>query len=175
MLPSASSELSRRDQVKGAVLFEFAIIVPVLLLMVAFLFLLGRLIWQYQLLCDAARHGARTAAIESELYPDKDCSQLKDIAVTAANAYRENNSKRWALDLVWEEATATVGSPIVYKYTPPRGMRIRMMKVTFKTKDSDNCLFCYSDAWRKLSLSATASMDLSYTSMCQGGASEPEE
>lgn len=169
MVFSSPPKLPAHNRAEGTVLFEFAIIVPLLLLLVAFLFLLGRLIWQYQLLCDAARYGARTAALESERDTTLSCTQLEEKAVTAAAAYRYNNRLKWSLESVWGDPVAWESPSIQYKFESspfPHGMRIRMMNVKFSAGVSNNCLFCFSD-WKKMSLDAVASMDLHYGSSCQ--------
>lgn len=56
---------SRRNKRKGATLVEFAIVAPVLFLLIFGLFEMGRVVMVEQLMTNAAREGARRGILES--------------------------------------------------------------------------------------------------------------
>lgn len=53
-----------RDEARGQSLVEFALVLPIVLLMMIGLFDLGRIVFVNNSLSDGARHGARTAIID---------------------------------------------------------------------------------------------------------------
>ena len=161
-------------EIRGGALLELALTLPIILLLIAAIFTLGRIIWQYQLLTDAAKYGARGAAIDSEVSNGLTCGQLLTRAQYLANRYVAENDT-WGLGTQWLEAVANVNHTTSlpeldeYRYEPamPKGLRVRMITVAFSIKeDIDNCFFCYGSFLRKITVSTSAFMDLHYNSTC---------
>lgn len=71
----------RRRSARGQSLVEFALVIPIVLLLMLGLFDLGRVVFTNNSLSDGARHGARTAAVDprSPTY----CADIEDAARTA--------------------------------------------------------------------------------------------
>src|SRR5205823_8402190 len=55
-----------RDREEGAVAVEFAIVLPLLALMLFGIIEFGSLFWRYEVLVNAAREGGRTAAVRGD-------------------------------------------------------------------------------------------------------------
>ena len=155
----------RNNNGRGGALVEFAIILPVVMLLVTATFNLGRFLWQIQMVSDAARYGVRAASAMSDIEPSKTCTQLRSEATAQAATYRYPNEglgvKKRLGDL-WDVPTASVGTKYTFK-----GIPMRVIKVEFRAADmSENCVFCYGAFLKKIIPSATASLDLGMKSAC---------
>jgi Flp pilus assembly protein TadG len=65
--PRRKARTSGRRRGRGQALVEFALIIPIFLLMLIALFDLGRAVFAYNTLTNAAREGARIAAVNQDL------------------------------------------------------------------------------------------------------------
>jgi len=90
-----------RDQ-RGAVAVEFAIVLPLLLLLVVGAIEFGRVYSQFQVFNGAAREGARCAAVQATPYTDCEVQMRID---GAAAPYEPD-----------EDATVTVGDPAALSF-----------------------------------------------------------
>lgn len=163
---------SEVGNIRGSALLELAMTLPVLLLLVAAIFTLGRLIWQYQLLTDAAKYAARVAAIDSE-ETALTCDQLTGLAKAHVAAYLAENDK-WGLTQYWDIENVNANVNIKGEYDTAsydsvhrKGLRVKMMQVEIKLKEGmDNCFFCYGSFLRRIALSTSSSYDLHFASSC---------
>ena len=143
----------------GASLVEFLLVLPIFLLLVTAIFSIGRLLWQIQVLTDAAKYGARQAVSFSKEHPDAGCEALREVARTASEKYRNQNSK-WGLTKIWN---VCAGFSPNFSFD---GMNLRFVSVSMTTKDEDNCLFCYQGFLKRILPSTSASFDLAVNSAC---------
>lgn len=88
----AKSPLKRYDKQRGVAVVEFAMVLPVLLLVIAGLAEFGRMIWYYDALAKATRDGARSLSmVTSAQWKDSVSRSLavstaQDLVVNAAGA-----------------------------------------------------------------------------------------
>ena len=126
----------RRNEDSGVALLEFAVMLPVLMILVAGLINVGYLMWTIQVHTDAVRYGARWAGTRSNV--NNDCSTLIDEGEQKAKDYiDDNNANRFGW---WND--------------PPE---FRVCKDSYdgdvecffegvvETITATNCLFCYEN------------------------------
>lgn len=139
---------------------EFAIALPLLLLMLSGVANLGSMLWQIQQFSDAARHGARIAANRSNdslggfARPCSGASSesLTSIATSAATDYINQNNLNpmsW-----WSAPTAAIvsggwsdGS------TPFPTSNFVQVQISTNTAVTKNCVLCYSNVLSYLDIS----------------------
>lgn len=151
--------------VRGGALIELLFILPVLLIMVTAILTIGRLIWQMQLLTDAAKHGARVGVYQSDQV-DMACQDIGAAAEEAADEYLTANAERWQLGTIWQtSATSALSAKLspTYRFY---GMKLKLIKVNFCTATTGNCLFCAYSFLEMLAKSASAAMDVNFLSGC---------
>lgn len=150
---------SRERTSRGAVMVEFAIALPLLMLMLSGVANLGSMLWQIQQFSDAARHGARIAANRSNdsiLGSPRPCSvgtdSLTFIAQQAAQSYINTNNldpMNW-----WEDPVATIvsGGWSDGATDFPNSSFIQV-EISTNTAVTQNCVICYSNILSYLDIS----------------------
>lgn len=117
---------------RGAALIELLIVIPLLLILTAGMVNIGFVLWQTQLLFDAARFGAREGVFYAEANPTN-CENADTIAQSAAERYIEESlgqgASRWRVQASVEEWR-------------PSGPRVRVVQVEVSVSGDRNCLFC---------------------------------
>ena len=73
--------MRRTDDRRGQALVEFALVIPIVLLLICGLFDLGRIVFVNNTLSDGARHGARHASVDPRA--DDYCQVIDDAVRTA--------------------------------------------------------------------------------------------
>jgi Flp pilus assembly protein TadG len=86
-VPRGNNYTTSRRRGRGQALVEFALVIPIFLLMLIALFDLGRAVFAYNTLTNAAREGARTAAVNQDLPTiiDRAKSQTAIVELDAPN------------------------------------------------------------------------------------------
>ena len=152
---------------KGSALLEFALVLPVILLLVAGIANIGRFLWQIQIMSDAARYGVRSASALSDLDSTRTCLDLGEAAKAGALEYMTNNDEgalqKQKLSSLWAPPVAFVHRRYMFQGVIP----MRQIEVKFNAIPVDeNCLFCYSDFLRKVLPRVSATLDLNKNSAC---------
>ena len=108
------------DQIskKGQTLVEFALIIPAFILLVMFIFDVGRAVYDYSVLYNAVREGARVAAVG-----ETDANTIKGIVVSGAygmNLSPTNIAVNWSGGIVTLTANYEYNpiTPIVSAFMP---------------------------------------------------------
>ena len=132
-------------QERGAALAELALVMVFLGILLALVINFASILSQTQVMAEAARHGARTAATRSN--DGVDCSDIADQAFIAANAYRMQYSSDATA------GTAVSGSSIKEQWWEEPdvclsmqewgGVQERYIHVSFSTAGPTNCFFCF--------------------------------
>lgn len=142
----------KRGNQGGAVMIEFAIALPLLMLMISGVANLGSMLWQIQQFSDAARHGARIAANRSNDAPARSCSNLGDpnslayIARQASMNYINGNN----LDNMgwWDDPIPSIVSVSWSDGATrfPQSGAANYIKVRIQTSaTTTNCVLCYGN------------------------------
>ncbi|NMC62692.1 MAG: pilus assembly protein [SAR324 cluster bacterium] len=134
----------------GAVLVEFAIVLPLVILLVMFLVNIASFIWEIEILNDAARYGARAGQLA-------DSNQVA-AANTAAKQYMVNHKSDlittsgsrsdWAGFARWNDPNASTNQrtllipPPTPNWPNKVDLSITSLNMTISTKSNPTCFFC---------------------------------
>jgi Flp pilus assembly protein TadG len=114
----------RRGGQRGQGLAEFALVFPIIVLLLVGVFDIGRGVYAYTSIANAARQGARVAAV-NQLYPsetDTDCNEnmpVEDMSVGA--------SPTWSIRACAAAAATSLGlrpTDVSVSYAPPSGSNL---------------------------------------------------
>lgn len=125
---------SRLRSERGAVVVEFALLLPVLLMIVVGTIEFGRVYSQFQVFSGAAREGARCAAVQAT--PFRDC-EVQDRIDSGATPYEPAEDA--TVSLTCDDTT--IGDPVTVSWEQPFDLAIpfwgdvtitRMIEATFR-------------------------------------------
>jgi Flp pilus assembly protein TadG len=111
----AVSRRSRRGAPRGQTLVEFALVLPVLMLLILGIFDLGHGVYAYNTVANAARTGARIAAV-NQVADSPDCSNTRPIVNVA--------DPHWSIRRCAAEAAISLGvdpADVSVTYYAPAG------------------------------------------------------
>ncbi len=141
---------------RGNALVEFALILPVFVLMTAGLMNLGSILWQLAAVADAIRYGARTSANSSNYDgPLASCATLAARAAGSTSSYvasAKTNSRGW-----WSPAAAGTSVAVWGSPGSPDFIQVPYVSVSMNTGATDNCVFCFENVLRRMQVDLSAS------------------
>lgn len=110
--------VSRLRSERGAVVVEFALLIPVLLLIVVGTIEFGRVYSQFQVFNGAAREGARCAAVQAT--PFRDC-EVQDRIDSGATPYEVSEDATVSVAGTSPSACSdtTIGDPVTVSWQQP--------------------------------------------------------
>ncbi len=114
----------RRWGERGQGLAEIALVLPIITLLMIAVFDMGRAVYSYTTITDAARQGARVAAV-NQLYPDVSdttCSEIMPVEDS-----NPTGNPTWSARACAAAAALTLGvqpSAVVITYGPPTGQTL---------------------------------------------------
>lgn len=135
-LPSVFARSGSETSVRGAVLVELAIILPLLILFLVGVVNIASILWQLQVVSEAMTSGARKAANLSNDYVA--CSEVENEAVRAFNAYVTANGRKMGvlLSSAWVEPNVCIQQGTYDGYVRS------LVSVQVQTAAADNCILC---------------------------------
>jgi len=104
---------SRSVRREGQALVEFALVLPVFLLIVFGVFDLGRAVYAYNTVANAAREGARVASV-NQIVSSPDCNESKPV--------EDPSNAHWSVKTCAASSALALGvqaSDVTVSYTPP--------------------------------------------------------
>jgi Flp pilus assembly protein TadG len=110
---------SRRDG-RGQGLVEFALVFPLIVLILFGIFDLGRAVYAYNTLANAARQGARVAAVNQLYPPDTNTSCAEDMPVEDTTL--SSTTPHWSIRACAASSSISLGvqpSAVTVAYSPP--------------------------------------------------------
>ena len=108
----------RRRSERGQGLVEFALVFPVFILLLFGILDLGRAVYAYNTIGDAAREGARVAIV-NQIQTSTDCLQDRPI--------QDLSDPHWSIKacaIRWANALEVKASDVTVSYAPPPGMTL---------------------------------------------------
>ena len=149
-------------QTKGAAMVEFAIILPLFFILIAGMIDVGSFLYQLVLSSDAARYGARAAALRSG-NPEQivySCQELKDASNAATTDYMVNTLKipqnNWQLVGSGADICMLKSSDMVWS------VPIVKQSIQITNTATDTCLFCYLSQFTSIRPLISATFMLPY-------------
>lgn len=118
---------------RGAALIELLIVIPLLLTLIAGMVNIGFVLWQTQLLFDAARFGAREGVVYAQTHPTT-CSGADEVAFNSAKTYMQDS-------LGWSASRWNVVASI--EEWRPNTPQVRVVQVDISIAGDRNCIFCF--------------------------------
>ncbi len=127
---------ARRDE-SGQALVEFALVIPMVLLLLIALFELGRVWHTYQVITDAAREGARHAALADPAITKETVEARIEAALSRGGLRQE----KWEIDVRGVGRPTGSADTVEIKYLfepafagPLWGLAVKKRSVTLKTQ-----------------------------------------
>jgi Flp pilus assembly protein TadG len=106
----------RREERRGQALVEFALVFPILVLILLGIFEVGRLVFAYNTLGNAAREGARVAAV-NQIEESPDCTNNRPIV--------NPSTPHWSIKQCAADKAISLGltdADVDVQYSPPPGV-----------------------------------------------------
>ncbi len=128
----------KRNQI-GASLVEMALLIPILFLIMAGIFNISSFILQMQVMAEAARHGARSAAYISS--QTNNCNTIMTEGKERFQAYiaeYSSTNDTPALLQKWGTANICLDTP------EWDGLSEKYIVMSISTNKEDNCVFCWA-------------------------------
>jgi Flp pilus assembly protein TadG len=76
----------RRDGSRGQALVEFALVVPIFVLLLVGLFDIGRAVWNYNTVANAAREAARVAVVNQDQTVIREAAKTAGVSLSLEDA-----------------------------------------------------------------------------------------
>ncbi|HEX9044179.1 MAG TPA: TadE/TadG family type IV pilus assembly protein [Candidatus Limnocylindrales bacterium] len=103
---------------RGQTLVEFALVIPIVFMIFSGIFDLGRAVYAYNTIANAARQGARVAAVNQLAPPDTNTQCAKDMPI------EDPSNPHWSTRACAAAAAIGLGVPtsaVTVSYAPPAG------------------------------------------------------
>jgi hypothetical protein len=145
----------------GAAFIEFAVTLPILLTLVAGAINYGYMLLQIQVMSEAVRHSARTAATKSN--DGHTCSELLTIAQSAFDTYVDSHSNNTSdiKENWWGDAEVCLQTRMW-----DIGLTDQFVRVSVNNGIDERCLFCFNQIWSRNPITVASSFKLEWA--CQG-------
>ena len=145
-----------KNPASGASAVEFALILPLILLIAAALMNAGMLMWQIQLVLEGGRHSARLATSLSNYPGMNNCSSLKTEAANANNLYHRGKTQNGSQisggsgikNAQWKSLSEV--EDIDQVEAEWAGKPFPFLSVTRQTEPNASCVLCFGGVWENL-------------------------